>query len=58
MASITASAQFKLTINGFVSEEDNSKDYLVYTFEGMSQEDLYVKVLSFVHKNIKILMLC
>ena len=53
MASITASAQFKLTINGFVSEEDNSKDYLVYTFEGMSQEDLYVKVLSFVHKKYK-----
>lgn len=53
MASITANAQFKLTINGFVSEKDSSKDYLIYTFEGMSQENLYVKVLSFVHKKFK-----
>ena len=53
MFAINANAQFKLTINGFVSEEDNSKDYLVYTFEGVSQEDLYVKVLSFVHKKFK-----
>lgn len=53
MVATTVNAQFKLTINGFVSEEDNSKDYVVYTFDGVSQEQLYVKVLSFVHKKFK-----
>ena len=40
---LSANAQFKLTINGFVDENDIEKDYVVYNFEGETQESLYTK---------------
>lgn len=40
---LSANAQFKLTINGFVDENDIEKDYVVYNFEGETQESLTLK---------------
>ncbi|MDD4190394.1 MAG: DUF4468 domain-containing protein [Mangrovibacterium sp.] len=41
-------AQFVLTSQGFTNDNDPQKDFLVYDFEGKSQNELYTKVLSFV----------
>ena len=52
--SITNScAWFKLTINGFVDENDESKNYIVFSVPDMSQEDLYNGVLKFIMSNYK-----
>ena len=50
---LSANAQFKLTINGFVDENDIEKDYVVYNFEGETQESLYTKVLKFINTSYK-----
>ncbi len=44
---VFSNAQFLLTPKGFISSEDQTKDFVVYNFEGKSQKELFTKVLSF-----------
>jgi hypothetical protein len=43
-------AQFTLTINGLVNSDDETKNYVVYEFDGISQSELYKRVLMFINK--------
>lgn len=47
--SLSVFAQFKLTLNGFISENDSSKSYIVYDFEGMDVNTLYKKTISSIN---------
>ena len=49
----TARAQFKLTINGFVDQEDETKDYVVMEFANIPQDSLYNMVSKFVLSTYK-----
>ena len=42
-------AQFKLTPNGFVSENEPDKAYVVYDFENVDANTLYRKVISSIN---------
>lgn len=53
LCTFSAKAQFKLTVNGFVDSTDNEKDFVVYTFDGESQEKLYTEVLKFINTTYK-----
>lgn len=50
---VMANAQFSLTINGFVSSQDNSKNYVVFDYDSISKEKLYTNVLKFITANYK-----
>ena len=39
-------SQFILTKDGMVDEKDQSKNYLVYNFEGKTANELYISVLT------------
>lgn len=53
LISLSVNAQFKLTINGFVDEKNEKKNYIVYDFDGETQESLYIKVLKFINTSYK-----
>ena len=50
---IMVKAQFSLTINGFVSSKDNSKNYVVFDYDSISKEKLYTNVLKYITYNYK-----
>lgn len=50
---VIANAQFSLTINGFVSSNDSSKNYIVYEYTNIPKEKLYINVLKFITSNFK-----
>lgn len=53
LISISANAQFKLTINGFVDANNEEKNYVVYDFDGETQESLYIKAIKFINTSYK-----
>jgi hypothetical protein len=53
LLSTMVNAQFSLTINGFVNSQDNSKDYVVFDYENINKEVLYINVLKFITTNYK-----
>ena len=53
LVSIFANAQFKLTSEGFVSQADSSKRYIVYNFDGYDAKRLYTSVLKTITANYK-----
>lgn len=48
MCALSVKAQFTLTAGGFVSSEDETKDYVVIPFEGKTQQELYIAVRGFI----------
>ena len=44
----TTSAGLKLTINGFVDENNTENDYVVFHVDGKTQQELYTSVLQFL----------
>ena len=51
--SMQSYGQLKLTINGFVDNNNESNDYVVANFENISQDRLYADVLKFINKSYK-----
>ncbi|OAV69104.1 hypothetical protein Barb6_01999 [Bacteroidales bacterium Barb6] len=49
--SCMANAQFTLTLKGFVNSNDETKDYVVFEFDGLSKSELFQKAKVFVNKN-------
>ena len=41
-------SQFVLTKDGMVDEKDQSKNYLVYNFEGKTANELYISALTII----------
>ena len=48
MCALSLRAQFTLTSDGFVSSEDETKNYVVIPFDGKTQQELYTAVRGFV----------
>lgn len=48
ICSLSARAQFILTANGFVSSEDETKNYVVIPFDGKTQQELYIAVRGYI----------
>lgn len=48
MCALSVRAQFTLTANGYVSSEDNTKNYVVIPVEGKTQQELYIAVRGYV----------
>ena len=44
----TINAQFKLTINGFVDQKEETKDYIVMEFANYAQDSLYNKIMKYI----------
>lgn len=47
---LSANAQFKLTINGFVLEEDASKNYIVCSYDNLGKDILFTNVMTYLTK--------
>ena len=51
---IMVNAQFKLTIDGFVSSDDESKNFIIMTIPDKSLDELYLETLKFIHTVYKV----
>ena len=50
---VNLNAQLKLTCNGFVDDKNKEKNYVVVTFDSLSQKKLYTEVLKFITTSFK-----